>query len=64
MKIIVINKQDKTIKVEYKAALGYDAHGAIETENGYEPVFQIILPGYETATFKKTDWDMLVSQEV
>lgn len=64
MKILVINKEDENIKSEYNNALGYDAHGAIETANGYEPAFQVILPGYETATFKKTDWDMFVWQKV
>lgn len=60
MKILVMNKEDETIQVEYANALAFDTHMAIETENGYEPVFHIILPDWETATFRKSDWDLFV----
>lgn len=56
MKILVSNRYEN-IKVEYDA-LGYDPHMAIETENGYEPVFHIILPNNETATFRKSQWEL------
>lgn len=58
MKVLVVHKEED-IEVEYNA-LAYDTHMAIETENGYEPVYHIILPNWETATFRKSDWDLFV----
>ena len=63
MKIMVMNKETDQ-EVVYNDALGYDVHGAIETENGFEPVFQIVFADYSTATFKKAEWDLFVLKRV
>ena len=59
MYIVMINKETAQ-GVKYPDAMGYDTHGAIETENGFEPVFQLVFPDYSTATFRKSEWDLYV----
>lgn len=59
MKIIMMSKETDQ-SVIYENAQGYDTHGAIESENGYEPVFQLVFEDGSTATFKKSEWDLFV----
>lgn len=59
MKIMLINKETDQ-EVFYNDAQGYDTHAAIETENGYEPVWHIAFEDNTTATFKKSEWDLFV----
>ena len=61
MKVMLINKETDE-EVVYNDAMGYDTHGAVETEKGYEPVFQLIFPDYSTATFRKSEWDLFILQ--
>ena len=59
MKIMMMNKETDQ-EVIYNDALGYDTHAAIDTDHGYEPVFQIAFDDLTTATFKKSEWDLFV----
>lgn len=63
MKIMMMNKETDQ-EVIYNDAEGYDTHGAIESETGIEPVFQIVFSDYSTATFRKSEWDLFVLSRI